>query len=76
MWLRTALLLILALVAWRFLSGLARSLSAPSRRAEPTPKPSGADPAAPRPDAARNWPPGDVVDVPFRDAGSDRAASR
>lgn len=81
MWLRTALLLVLALLAWKFVSGLVRSLTAPDRNGgvAPKPAPDAGSGSSPGPGTAspRGWPPSDVVDVPFRDAaGDERASSR
>jgi hypothetical protein len=76
MWLRTALLLVLALLAWKFLSGLVRSLTATSREVDPAPRGRPDTAVPPKPGAPRDWPPSDIVDVPFRDADDDRAASR
>jgi hypothetical protein len=78
MWLRTALLLVLALLAWKFVSGLVRSLTAPDRNGDVTPKPgpgAGSRTAESGAASPRGWPPSDVVDVPFRDAAVDERAS-
>ena len=67
MWLRTALLLILLLVALRVIRDVVARLKAPP--AEPA-KP--ADPARPGASPA-DWPPGEITDVAYRET---RTANR
>ena len=76
MWLRTALFLILALVAWKFISGLVHRLSAPSRRPDPAIRPGPGDSPPSTSTSRREWPPADVVDVPYRDVDQDGAPTR
>lgn len=79
MWLRTALLLVLGLLAYRFLNGLLRSLGRPSRpgaRPGGEQTPPGAPPGTRPADATRSWPPGEVIDVPYRDVPRDSASAR
>ena len=82
MWLRTALLLVLGLILYRFLGRLLESLGRPARSAEPErparpagPSPGNSDGRGAAP-GATPWPPDEVIDVPFREVPRDGTAAR
>ena len=72
MWLRTALLLIVGLLLYRFLVDLVRRLSAPSG-ANSNVRTSPRQTEGPR-DEPPPFKPTDVIDVPFREAPPDDRA--
>ena len=79
MWFRTALLLVLFLLAWRFVRELASRMNSLSGTASERVGSNGSTPrgaADSRPPGNRDgsWPPGEITDVTWRDAESDTDA--
>lgn len=82
MWFRTALILILFLVALRLIRGVLARLTTVSTPAKPdqgTHRPRGTSStgaAAESRPAPSTWPPGEVTDVNFREAHPDESSTR
>ncbi|MDZ4806428.1 MAG: hypothetical protein SGI90_16360 [Candidatus Eisenbacteria bacterium] len=81
MWFRTALVLVLILLAWRILRGVVARLASTSesRKVAPdlgrkAPDSRGGGPISSQPGAA--WPSGEVTDVTFREAHPDESSTR
>ena len=70
---RTALLLIVWLLAYRLISGVLRHISSPGRPAETRRSPESST-GAPRESGRKDWQPSDVIDVPFKETPVDPEA--